>query len=445
MATKNKINKLIRRVDDFCLKALGSFLLIRRAAPPQAFHMPDDDDTEISDSGDIASQAEQFDIKNENLFNQFEVFMAAYNELVEALQVDPEHLDEDSFGNAGQLIDTLNKRYERIMSNPYLNMGDNYEEDFNPGDFTSFVQSVVADAENKLKSVANEDIDISEMRANQYAQEFNDNKNIDRGDQNITWTGDKVKQNLEARKKWYNNLMFIKKVGKSHPEYERYEKFIQSRREGFKRFLDNLRETNPTKWREWQNKENERVRKSYHKNIDKQKIKHKEKAVKIREIKQSATLEGFITHLKQKLATQKSEAVKAIKSKAAKDPLFAPYKKAVADAKSAMDAAQGDPTAQRTLENAIRAEAEALKNYLDNHPVVARVKDDLAKLYAFRDKAKMVSDQGWVGDEGVANEVKPHLFQLVVDGEELVQQFGKIYKSPCGAIREITEFIKGKL
>jgi hypothetical protein len=443
MAIKIKISKLIKKVDNFCLKALGSFLLTRRAASPQGFHMPDDD-TEISESGDLGSKAEQFDIKNENLFNQFEVFMDAYNELVEALQVDPEHLDQDSFEHSGQLIDTLNKRYERIMSNPYLNMGENYEEDFNPGDFTSFIQSVVADAENKLKAVANQDIDISEMRANQYAQEFNDNKNIDRGDQNITWTGNKVQQNLEARKEWFKKLMFIKKVGKSHPEYERYDRYITLRREGFKNFLSNLRENDPTAFRTYQDKMNERVRKSYHKNIDKQKEKGKAKAVKLREVKQSGTLEGHITHLKQKLATQKSEAVKVIKPKAAKDPFFTPYKKAVADAKLAMDASPS-PTTQKTLEDAIRTEAAALKNYLDTHPIVTKIKEDLTKLYAFRDKAKMVSDQGWVTDEGIANEVKPHLFQLVVDGEELVQQFGKIYKSPCGSIREITEFIKGKL
>jgi hypothetical protein len=445
MAIKNKISKLVKRVDDFCLKALGSFLLIRRAAPPQGFHMPDDD-TEISESGDLASRAEQFDIKNEDLFNQFEVFMAAYNELIEALQIDPEHLDQDTFEEAGQLIDTLNKRYERIMSNPYLNMGENYEEDFNPGDFSKFVQEVVADAEKKLQNIAGEDINISEMRANQYAQEFNDNKNIDRGDQNITWTGNKVQQNLEARKEWFKKLMFIKKVGKSHPEYERYDRYITLRREGFKRFLDNLKETNPAKWREWQNKENERVRKHFSKeeNIQKKRVKDVEKAKKIKEIKQSGTLEGYITHLKQKIASKKSDVVKVIKPKAGQDPFFNPYKKAVADAKLALDT-NPSPAAQKALEDAIRSEAEALKNYLDNHPAVVKVKEDLARLYAFRDKAKMASDNGWVGDEGIAPEVKPHLFQLVVEGEELDQQYRKQYKVLCDAINQITEFIKGKL
>lgn len=441
----NKFNRLLKKIDAFCTQALYSFLLIKRAAPPQGFHMPDDEE-ESAESNDILSRSEQFDIRNEDLFNQFESFMGAYKELVDSLSVDANNLDPETFENAGQLIDTLNKRYERIMNNPYLNAGDDFEEDFNPGDFSQFIQDVVEDAGKQLQTVAGEDINIDEMRANQYAQEFNDNKNIDRGDQNITWTGNKVQQNAEARKEWFKKLMFIKKVGKTHPEYERYERYIQTRREGFKNFLNNMRQTDPAKWRSWQDKENARVKRHFSKeeNIQKKRIKDVEKAKKLREIKQSATLEGYITHLKQKLATQKSEAVKAIKAKAAKDPVFAAYKKAVADAKAA-DTAAPSPATKQALENAIRTEADAIKNYLDNHPVVLRIIEDLKKLYAFRDSAKQASDQGWVNDEGIAMEVKPFLFQLVVDGEELVEQFGKIYRSPCAAINQITEFIKGKL
>src|SRR5579885_1787218 len=194
----NKISRLIQKIDAFCAQALCSFLLIKRAAEPQGFHMPDDEE-DISQSGSILDRAEQFDIKNEELFNQFESFMAAYKELVSSLSLDAKNLTEETFENAGQLIDTLNKRYERIMNNSYLNAGDDFEEDFNPGDFSQFIQDVVDDAERQLKTVAGEDVDIDEMRAAQYAQEFNDNKNIDRGDPNVTWTGNKVQQNLEAR------------------------------------------------------------------------------------------------------------------------------------------------------------------------------------------------------------------------------------------------------
>ena len=449
----NKISRLIQKIDTFCTQALCSFLLIKRAAEPQGFHMPDDSD-EVSVSGSILDRAEQFDIKNEELFNQFESFMAAYKELVSSLSLDAKNLTEETFENAGQLIDTLNKRYERIMNNSYLNVGEDFEEDFNPGDFSQFIQDAVDDAERQLKTVAGEDVDIDEMRAAQYAQEFNDNRNIDRGDPNVTWTGNKVQQNLEARREWFRKLMFIKKVGKTHPEYERYERYIQTRSARFKELIylpkdpaerqKYLQTEEGQRARSIRDAMNARVRKSYHKNIDKQRQKGEEKAKVIREKKQSATLEGYIIHLKQKLATQKSEAVKAIKAKAAKDPFFDPYKKAVADAKSALDASPS-PAAQQALEAAIRAEADALKNYLDNHPVVAKVKEDLALLYAFRDKAKMASESGWVGDEGVADEVKPHLYQLLVEGEELVKQFGKIYRAPCGAIKEIVDFIKSKL
>ena len=409
--------------------------------------MPDDTD-EVSESGSILDRAEQFDIKNEELFNQFESFMAAYKELVGSLSMDAKNLTAESFEDAGQLIDTLNKRYERIMNNPYLNAGEDFEEDFNPGDFSQFIQDTVDDAERQLKTVAGEDVDIDEMRAAQYAQEFNDNKNIDRGDPNVTWTGNKIQQNLEARREWFRKLMFIKKVGKSHPEYERYENYIQTRREGFKNFLDNLRKNDPEGWRAYQDKMNERVRKHYRKrkeeNLEKHVEKAKTKADKIRAVKQSDTLEGYIVHLKQKLASTKSEAAKIIKKKAAQDPVFDQYKKAVQTAKERLDL-EASPANQQALASAIRAEADALKNYLDNHPIVTKIVEDLKLLYAFRDKAKQVSDAGWIGDEGIPDEVKPSLYQLLVDGEELVKQFGKIYRTPCLSVKQITDFIRSKL
>ena len=446
METMNKISKLLKKIDAFCTQALCSFLIIKNAAEPQGFYMPDDPE-EISKSGSISERAEQFDIKKEELFNQFESFMAAYNELVDSLNVDAKSLDPEVFENAGQLIDTLNKRYERIMNNPYLNAGEDFDEDFNPGDLSQFIQDAVEDAENKLKAVAGEDISIDEMRAAQYAQEFNDNKNIDRGDPNVTWTGNKVQQNLEARREWFRKLMFAKKLGKNHPEYQRYERYIQARRNSFKAFLERLRKEDPNNWRTYQNKMNERVKKHYHKQKEKSPEKHLEKAKtkadKIRAVKQSDTLEGYIVHLKQKLATTKSEAAKGIKKKAALDPFFAPYKEAVQTAKERLDT-EASPTNQQLLEEAVRAEAQALKDYLDSHPTVLKIVEDLKVLYAFRDKVKQISDAGWVGDEGIPDEVKPALYQVVVEGETLIKQFSRIYKSPCVSVLQIVDFILNK-
>lgn len=425
----NKFTKLLNKIEKFCSNALCSFLLIKRA--------------EEGENG-LLDKAEDFDIKNEELFNQFEGLLSAYKELTQDLQLDPTNLNQETFEQAGQLIDTLNKRYERIMSNPYLNGGEDFDEDFDPGDFTQYIQDLVEDAEQQLKNIAGEDVDIDEMRANQYAQEFNDNKNIDRGDQNIRWTGDKVQQGMEARKKWYQNLMFVKKVGKSHPDYARYENFVQRRRDNFKRMLDNLRENDPVKWRAFQDKMNEKVRKHYHRTIDKQRIKHKEKAKKIKEVKEGNTLEGHITHLKQRLATAKSEVVKSVKSRAAKDPFFAPYKQAVAQAKKATDSAP-TPANKQALDAAILKEAEVLKQYLDNHELVNKAKEDLAILYAFRDKAKQINETGWVSEEGIPEEVKPHLLEFINEGEGLIKQFNGKYRTSLDAVYNIINFIKQRL
>lgn len=442
MTINTKINRLLKKVNAFYSKALQAFEMLKTAQ--SGFYMPDDDESEISDDGSILSRAEQFDIKNEELFNQFELFVSAYRDLINSLSINANNLNHETFEDAGQLIDTLNKRYERIINNPYLNMSKDYEEDFNPGDLTKFIQDAVADAEKQLKTAAGEDVDIDEMRAAQYAQQFNDNRNIDKGDQNITWTGNKVQQNLLARKIWYEKLMFVKKFGKGHPDYARYEHYVNARRERFNNFLDNLRQNDPAGWRAFQDKMNERVRIHYHRYIDKHHAKNKNKAVQLREVKQSATLEGYVTHLKQKLATAKSEIAKIVKKRAADDPYFTKYKRAVQLAKEKFDK-EKSPANKKEHDDAIKNELTALQNYLDNHPMVVKVVADFKLLYAYRDATRTVIDAGWLSQPEIPNEVKPHLYQLIIDGEELIERFGSIYKKPCMPVKDIVNYVKTAL
>lgn len=190
--------------------------------------------TKIAETN-LLEESERFDIKDEELFNQFESFMDAYKELLESLQIDPNNLESENLSDSAELIDTLNTRYSRIMNNPYLNMDseEGYEEDFNPGELTSFIQKVVSDAEDKLKSIAGEDIDIGELRAAQFAKEFNELQEKHEEGKKEEWSAKKVQQALENRKKYVSELIFIKKVGKSHPNYYRYEKYIESRKNSY--------------------------------------------------------------------------------------------------------------------------------------------------------------------------------------------------------------------
>ena len=440
----------------------------------QGHYMPDDpedDESPSTNSGSLLDRAEAFDIKDEELFNQFERFMAAYKELTDSLTIDAKNLTSDSFEKAGQLIDTLNTRYKRIITNPYLNVSEDegFDEDFDPGELTKFIQEVVADAERQLKEAAGQDVDIDEVRANQYAQEFNDNRNLDRGDPNVRWTGDKVRQNMEAKKEYYNNLMFIKKVGKSHPEYEKYENYIQNRRRSYQNIIND-----PERRSGYRAQAKNRIKGFRRKLLirkneleqmlsqtnDPQKIseikqalqdlatryrgeKAVEVAQKIKQVKQSGSLTGLIIHLQQKLASLKKDAATSIKNKAKRDPAFNPYKKAVQVAKENFDR---DPSTanQNSLQSAIRSETEAVQNYLNNHPITNKIREDLVGLYAIRDKLKVIDEQGWFG-ETVIDEVKPTLYQIASELESLATAHEKNYKGIVATLREISQLLKSKL
>jgi hypothetical protein len=472
MVTMNKLDKLLHRINEFCTQALCSFLLVKKAAEPQSYYMPDDpEDDSLPTSGSLLDRAENFDIKDEELFNQFERFMAAYKELIDSLTIDAKNLTSDSFEKAGQLIDTLNTRYKRIITNPYLNVSEEegFDEDFDPGELTKFIQEVVSDAERQLKEAAGQDVDMDEVRANQYAQEFNDNRNLDRGDPNVRWTGDKVRQNMEAKKEYFNKLMFIKKVGKSHPDYEKYENYIQNRRRSYQNIV-----SDPERRTGYRAKAKNRI-KDFRKKLlirkneleqmlsqtnDPQKIfeirqalqelstkyrgeKAVEVAQKIKEVKQSGSLTGLVIHLQQKLASLKKDAATSIKNKAKKDPAFNPYKKAVQVAKENFDR-DPSPTNQNALQVAIRSETEAIQNYLNGHPITNKIREDLVGLYALRDKLKIIDEQGWIG-ETVVDEVKPALHQTVGEVESLAAAHEKNYKGVVATLREISQLLKSKL
>lgn len=456
----NKLAEILQLAELFYKKAMQAL-----AAEP-AWTMPDDPDEDSPGAvgGDITAQAENFDIKDEELFNQFESFMSAYNELMDSLSIDPSHLTPEAMQEAAQLIDVLNTRYERILNNQYLNaQGEDYAEDFDPGALTAFVQSVVKDAENKLQLIAGDDASVDEMVAAQYANEFNQQM-IDKGDKNITFTGNKVQQLLEARRNWFKKLMFIKKVGKSHPEYEKFERYIAGRHKSYQAIMADparkaaYRERTKKRFSEWYKKINDQQKQLAHllevtkdpkkreeiqqkllyieSMIAKEKARQKRSHENVKQKMESKDLVGALERLRVKTKTQKSEIAKRAKA----DPVFAPFKQAVKNAKDKMDQ-DPSPTNKSLLEAAIRAEAEALTKYL------AQAVQDLSLLYAFRDKVKEVESMSASHEtaEAVSQEAAPLIQQLIADGQQLIATYAKSYRAPIGAVAEIVDILKSKL
>lgn len=469
MPDLNKSTNLLKKAEEFYKKTLKSLFNIEYKIA-QTFTMPDDDEP-ISGkpNSNLVQEAEKFDIKDEELFNQFESFMDAYNELMNSLKINPNNLNSETLEDAGQLIDTLNTRWQRIQSNPYLNMTEGWDEDFSPSELTDFVQRVVSDAGDQLKAIAGDDISIDEIRAAQFANEFNNNKNIDKNDQNIRWTGDKVKQMLDAKKKWFNNLLFIKKVGKSHPEYQRYQNYIDVRKNQYLNIMNDperrshYREKTkarinnfllfPERKQEIINQINRTRDKETLEELNKKlkNIEDKENALKQRVLKQTlhnreqkeaGGMTGLLIHLHQKTESLKSDTSKKVKNILKKSPGLIPYKEKLAQA---VEEHTKNPTPVNALKvkEAQENEAKFAIQFLDTHPEVIKVRQVATILKALRSKMKEVHDAGWLESESNPEEVKNILRELIQQSNVIINNVGAS-KPINNVIEQMVKILKTK-
>ena len=127
--------------------------------PMKAYYMPDDPEDDLSEGEieTISQQSANFEIKgNDRLKKQFDDFMETYEEFIDLIDANNHKLTEELVEVAPQLANTLQYKFERLISNPYLDIGKDYIEDFNPGDFTQFIQNVYKDAADKKDAIFEE-------------------------------------------------------------------------------------------------------------------------------------------------------------------------------------------------------------------------------------------------------------------------------------------------
>lgn len=409
-----KVFHLLKLAESFYKKALWSYFVTQSLAKTAA--------------DDLLSEAEKYDIKDEELFNQFEAFMSAYKELLDALRIDPSNLTSEGMEDAAQLIDTLNTRYERIINNAYLNVStEGYDEDFDPGEFSAFIQKVVRDAEHKLRTIAGEDVNISEMRAAQYANQFNQLEEGAVDGKKEEWSAHKINKVLEARRNWFNKLMFVKKLGKSHPEYARYEKYITMRRDNYQNIMDD-----PQRKTLYRDKSRER-QKTWYNNKERRQEVVKEKHKKRKERIEGGDLNGLTSKYKDQLASLKKDTAVTVKNSLKKNPSMPAFNQAIDLAERQM-ATSPSPANQAAVEDAKRKAAEFITSQLTTHPRIVKLNEDLVTLYAFRDACRSLEAQ-MVGEEGTS--VEP----VIAAGYNLLQVYGKVYGGLMETVRKIVELL----
>lgn len=403
----DKIAELCRIIDVFSADAHFDYQIVRFAQNKQ----------------DLLAKAEQYDIRNEELFNQFEAFLSGYKALASALGISSESLSDESMQELGDLTNTLETRYERLQNNGYLTVSadEGYDEDFDPADFRELIADMMEDANSRFQMAAG-DIDISQLKGLEIAKDLNQEA-LDRGDDKMRWTGDKVQQQLEARQKHLDQVKFRRKFAKDSPEYQR---LIETSRRNYRTIM-----ADPERREAYRKKSRSRQRVWYGKEEKRTQVV-KERAKQLTEKKKESTLSSFIIHLTQRLASLKSDKVKAIKK--SPPPQLRSFIEATRAAKKAMET---DPTTGgAALETAIKREDQALREHMKEFI------ETLMKLYALRDKLKQLDGAGWLELTPLPNEVR----QPITDLAKEILSAPKMGSRGIAEISlRIAELIKGKL
>lgn len=458
-ANLDKVSGLCQIIDAFSRDAHFDYQIVRFAQSQQ----------------NLLEKAEQFDVKDEELFNQLETFLSGYKELADALKISAESLSEESLQELGDLVNTLETRYQRLITNPILDVSPDqgYDEDFDPADFREFVADMMEDANNRLQAAAG-DVDVSQLKGLEIAKELNQEA-LDKGDLNMRWTGDKVQQALDARKKHLDKVKFRRRFARGSAEYQklietsrrnyqtimadpaRREVYREKSRERQSKFLEGLtpaqidkrksdlenelatidRVKDPEKW--------EFIRRKIN-TIELYRARQERKTTSLQERRivpsrdlgdtgvASLTLTSLIQHLTTRIATQKVVVKQKITDRLKKEEnsLFKPYKDAIIAAKTS-----GDKAAEAV---AIKQLNKALNDHAENEPSVMSFISSAKELYAFRDKLKELDKSKWL-ERDIPAEVQPHIQALRTEGLKLAIKYRK--ERHFGTIVEVLDKIEG--
>jgi hypothetical protein len=166
-------NEIIKATDKFYALAMSGKLLSKFAAPPEDRYSKMWDETQGEDPDDqqeapkdLYTEMEENiwdQLQNEELANQFEAYLKAYQAFINSLQISPQQFAEALSKNEEaeetwvDHLDILQKRYERLVGSPYLQLNANdpkWEENLDPSEIRQAIEQIATDANNQMYAVA---------------------------------------------------------------------------------------------------------------------------------------------------------------------------------------------------------------------------------------------------------------------------------------------------
>lgn len=169
MSSMFSFNEIIKATDKFYTLAMSGKLLSKFAAPPEDRYSKmwnetqgEDPDEQQEAPKDLYTEMEENiwdQLQNEELANQFEAYLIAYQAFISSLQISPQQFTDALSKNEEDeetwidYLGALQKRYERLVGSPYLQLNANdpkWEENLDPSEIRQAIEAIATDANNRM-------------------------------------------------------------------------------------------------------------------------------------------------------------------------------------------------------------------------------------------------------------------------------------------------------
>ena len=167
-------NDLIRATDKFYVIAMNN-LPFKIAAPEEDRYsqmwnqmIGSNDNPDVNEKDAYTKMEDVWDqIQNNDLANQFENYLKAYKEFVDSLKISPQEFSAILYGADTSekdtwvdYLDALQKRYERIISMPYLQLDPEdpkWEESLSSSEISNAIETIAKDANDHMYALAGQE------------------------------------------------------------------------------------------------------------------------------------------------------------------------------------------------------------------------------------------------------------------------------------------------
>lgn len=252
--------------------------------------------TYVSPDDNKFNSEEDFDIKDSNLYNLFEIFTNISHRILEELSEADSNVSYEELASIARQLQNLNNMGKDITNSSYL-ISDDYQEDFEPDDLVKFVSNTITNLKERADALTD---NFDENKENEFSNEFQsieDDKKL-KGGVEDKFTADKRERNRLHQAAHRERMKFLK-----FQNPEAYTNWYDKQRLNVKNFRERLL-NDPIKSQEYKLKSKENFKLWRQKLLDK-KIKIEKLLPTLKDQKQIELVTQELNSVNNKLNSKK--------------------------------------------------------------------------------------------------------------------------------------------